>query len=379
MKLLILNYEFPPLGGGAGNATKNIATEMAGLGHDIAVITTWFPGLPMDEVKDGYRVIRVKSLRKRKDQSNLLEMMDYVFRAIGAGSVLLKTQKYDKVVSFFAMPTGLAALYFKLRFKIPYILSLRGGDVPGFLPKNLKWHHRISWPLTKIIWRGADKIIANSEGLRKLAAITGDKLGKKIDMIPNGVNTEEFTPAQELSRSNEILFIGRLVEQKGVTYLLKAISDISKGANPIKDIDLCVVGDGPLMGALKAEAMSLGVSEKVSFLGWLGRDRLADRYRKARLFALPSFEEGMPNVVLEALASGLPIVASNVAGNDELVKDGINGILISDKEKIALPISSLLLDYEKCKRFGEASRRFALERGWRSVAESYIETIVSNK
>ena len=133
------------------------------------------------------------------------------------------------------------------------------------------------------------------------------------------------------------------------------------------------------MGALKAEAMSLGVSEKVSFLGWLGRDRLADRYRKARLFALPSFEEGMPNVVLEALASGLPIVASNVAGNDELVKDGINGILISDKEKIALPISSLLLDYEKCKRFGEASRRFALERGWRSVAESYIETIVSNK
>ena len=100
MRILLINYEFPPLGGGAGNATQNIARQLALLGHKVLVFTTWFSGCLLDETIDGYRVVRVKSKRLHVDRSNIFEMFHFAWRAIIEGRSIVKEFNPDITISF---------------------------------------------------------------------------------------------------------------------------------------------------------------------------------------------------------------------------------------------------------------------------------------
>jgi len=104
MRLLLINYEFPPLGGGAGNATQNIARELAHAEHSVLVLTTWFHGCAEDEMVDGYRLIRLRAKRSRADRSNIFEMFHFAWRAIIDGRDVVKEFKPDATISFFAIP-----------------------------------------------------------------------------------------------------------------------------------------------------------------------------------------------------------------------------------------------------------------------------------
>ncbi len=374
MNILILNYEFPPLGGGAGNATKNISKELVKLGHQVIVITTWFKDLPDEENVDGYKVIRLHSKRARKDRSNTLEMLHYVILAKRYTKRLVLVNKPDHIISFFALPTGLVAWYLNKKFKIPYTLSLRGGDVPGFLPKNLKRLHMLTMPFTNMIWKKAAHIVANSIGLKQLAEKTASHFNKKVECIPNGVDTDIFKPNQNQGKSNnfEVLFVGRLTEQKGATYLLKALAKMSGDKlEVVNTIHCTIIGDGPLRKTLESEAAELGIADRVSFIGWVDRDELPKYYQSSDVFVLPTSEEGMPNVVLEAMASGLPIITTNVAGNEELVHNSQNGILINNLRELSTAILELCNDRDKAGRYGQESRKLALQMGWNKIAEEY--------
>jgi glycosyltransferase involved in cell wall biosynthesis len=376
MKILILNYEFPPLGGGAGNTTKYISRELAKMGHSVTTITTWFSGLKEDEIVDGYRLIRLRAIRKRKDRSNVLEMFHYVFLAAKTAKHLVKNEKPDHVISFFAMPTGLIAWYLKRKFALPYTLSLQGGDVPGFLPKNLGTLHRLTAPLTKLVWRHADNIVANSDGLKELAEQTAKPLGKEVVCIPNGVDNAIFYPKENPTSPFKILFVGRLVEQKGITFLLKSLAQIKKRyANAYDQIETTIIGDGPLRGTLENETDELDIRAKVKFLGWIDRDVLPQIYRESSVFIMPSLEEGMPNVVLEAMASGLPIISTDNRGTNELVKNGENGIIIKDHSVLSSAILELIHDPNKRTNYAKSSRKLTEARGWDILARSYLELI----
>ncbi|MEK7464047.1 MAG: glycosyltransferase family 4 protein [Patescibacteria group bacterium] len=375
MRILLLNYEFPPLGGGAGNATKNIAREMTALGHSVCVVTAWFEGQSDDEVVDRYRVIRLHSLRKKKESSNLVEMLHFVWCAIRGSKSIVSEFKPEKVVCFFAVPTGIIGLYLKKKYKLPYIISLRGGDVPGFLPISLKYHHIISASVTNLVWKGSADIIANSKGLTTLAEKTALKFSKTVEYIPNGVNTKEFFPAQVVKDTSKLklLFVGRLVEQKGVTYLIKAVEQIILKNPSLKDAISCdVIGDGSLRESLEAEAKSKNLEHAFSFLGWASRADLPAYYQKADVFVLPSFDEGMPNVVLEAIASGMAIIATDIAGNDELVESGSNGFLYKDHKDLSEIIEKFIKDPDLRTSFGKASELKSQTFSWKMVAEKYI-------
>lgn len=378
MRILLINYEFPPLGGGAGNATQNIARQLALLGHKVLVFTTWFSGCLLDETIDGYRVVRVKSKRLHVDRSNIFEMFHFAWRAIIEGRSIVKEFNPDITISFFAIPSGFVAWYFKKKFGTPYIVSLRGGDVPGFLPENLKWHHIFSTPLTSLVWKNAKYIVANSEGLRILADKTASHYGKEVKMILNGVNKEVFKPLLRKAQNNttRILFVGRLTEQKGVTYIIDAVNEILKTRSAIKGNILCdIIGDGPLRKTLEEKVEGLGLSDTIVFRGWVTREKLPSFYQNADVFILPSSDEGMANVVLEAMASGLPVITTFVPGSEELVVAGENGMLVKDRTNLAPAILDFLDNRDKWQKMGRSSLERSKKFDWATVAGEYANLI----
>ncbi len=379
MNLIILNYEFPPLGGGAGNATRNIARELAQRGHVVTVITTGFENYPKFENVEGYDVVRLNARRERLDRSNTFEMMSYVVHAMWYLYKTLKNNRPDHILTFFALPTGIVSWFVKIFYNIPYSLSLRGGDVPGFLPKNLRNLHRITMPLTYIVWKGAHSIVANSRGLQSLAMRTASKIGKDVLYIPNGVDTSVFKPGNNVDKNLNLLFVGRLTEQKGVIHILNALYALKNDASIIQHIRCTIVGDGPLRNMLEEKSLELGVTQYVSFLGWIDRERLPEIYAGADVLLMPSSEEGMPNVILEALSSGLSIIATNVAGNEELVFNEKNGFLLNDVSKIPYFLTHLFHDRMALEKQKKYSRNIALEMGWGAVAESYQKILTYNE
>jgi glycosyltransferase involved in cell wall biosynthesis len=137
-----------------------------------------------------------------------------------------------------------------------------------------------------------------------------------------------------------------------------------------------IVGDGPLRAPLMAQAASLGV--RVEFSGWVDRADLPDHYQWADVLCLPSFEEGMPNVVLEAMAAGLPTIASDVYGMRDLVEAGQTGCLVAagDARGIARALERLAVEPELVRRMGERARAAAEPYAWSAVAAAYRRLLV---
>ena len=368
--ILVFNYEFPPLGGGAGNATQFICRELAHQGLDVAVVTSGFRGLPRIEKKDGYTVHRVKTMRRFLDRCSPVEMAVYVLSASLFAFKLVRCRRPAAVVAFFGIPCGPIAWLIKFFYKIPYIIALRGGDVPGFLSYDLAAYHRVLKPLIKFLWRKADRVTAVSRGLKNLANATDPFLPIKI--IPNGVDSNIFRPKEMSSPKGrlKLLFAGRLSRQKGVDLLISALRLL----DPALKVDVDIAGDGPERKALEILSRESRFSGSIEFHGWCSKDRLAELYRQADIFVLPSRDEGMSNVLLEALASGLPVVATKIAGNDEVIFTGRNGLLITPESPQALAdaISRVCTNMDLRMSLAKNCRQDAEKKySWSESAESY--------
>ncbi|MCX6023798.1 MAG: glycosyltransferase family 4 protein, partial [Chloroflexi bacterium] len=331
------------------------------------------PGAGARRSRGRHADLALSRLRSRLEQCSPAEMASFIFAAAVPAVRLARRLRPDVLHVYFGIPTGPVGWLAARITGAPYLLSLRGGDVPGFLPGELGMIHRLTAPLTSLVWGAAGAIVANSPGLRDLAQRSYAK--GHVQMTPNGVDTRFFTPP--ISRPDggplRLLFAGRLVEQKGVTYLLMALPAVAERLG--RSVELEIVGSGPLDVSLRAQAAALPPSVTVRFAGWLDRDRLAERYRAADAFVLPSFEEGMPNVVLEAMASGLPIVATDIYGNRDLVTDGDNGLLVPTASPDALADALVRLGADPATRWamGARSRTRAETQGWDRVAAAYLD------
>ena len=376
MKILLINYEYPPLGGGAGQATASLAREFAAAGHEPLVLTSRFAGQPALEETAGFRIRRVPVIRRRADRCTPPEMLTFLLSASFAALGSVRAWKPDAAIAFFGIPSGPVGLLLRLTGGVPYIVSLRGGDVPGFQPYDLALFHRLLGPVIRLLWKNAAAVVANSAGLRTLALRFAPEL--PVAVIPNGVDAQTFHPAAENERTSggpvRLLFVGRVVFQKGLDVLLRALADLPA---PLA-WELEIIGDGDQRAALTAEAARLGLAARITFAGWCDRARIAGRYRAADIFVFPSRDEGMPNVVLEAMASGLPIVATAIAGSEELVREGENGHLVpaEDAAGLTAALSRLIADPAQCRAMGRASRAIVeREYTWARVAASYLEML----
>jgi glycosyltransferase involved in cell wall biosynthesis len=176
-----------------------------------------------------------------------------------------------------------------------------------------------------------------------------------ICLIPNGVDTDLFCPSEstDLDRKR-IIFVGRLIYSKGVHVLLQALKLLIDDGI---DAQLDVVGDGPERARLEDLANSLGISGSIAFHGNLYG--VASLLQMSSVFVLPSFVEGLPNVVLEAMASGLPVVVTKVGGNPDLVNDGTNGVLVDADNPLQLrdALKELLENKDLAEKLGNEARK----------------------
>lgn len=373
-RLLLINYEFPPLGGGAANATDNTARELAALGAEVVVVTSAFAGLPRVERRaDGVEIRRIPTLRRRRDRSSVVEMLAFLASSLVMVPWIAARRRPDATIAYFGLPCGPAAWAVKALFGVPYVVSLRGGDVPGFQYDGISLYHRLAGPVIGWLWRRASAVVANSGGLADLARRFAPD--QPVAIIPNGVDAQCFTPAAVAvgaAGGLSLLFVGRVVRQKGLDVLFEALASLPPAL--LAGVTLRIVGDGPARPDLEAQAQRLGLSERIRFLGWLGRDELPAAYRSADAFVFPSRDEGMPNVVLEAMAAGLPVVATRIAGNRDLVVDGETGLMLDtdDVPALAAAIARLAGDAPLCRRLGEGGRRRVVDHfSWRAVASAY--------
>ena len=379
MKILFFNYEYPPLGGGAANATAQILSEYSKIPDLMVDLVTSSADAEFHEEKMGGNVT-VYKLPIGKNSQNLhfqsqKDLLVYAWKAYQFSQKLIAKNYYDLTHSFFTVPCGFLSWRVRKKHKIPYVISLRGADVPGYSDRFslIYW---ILKPIVKKIWKNAAAVVSNSEGLKKLARET--KPDQEISVIYNGVDVENFKPedrGRDMSKSSPFIITpgaSRLTARKGLKYLIEAVKDLS-GKYP--EIQLKIMGDGDARADLENLAKDLKIENYVKFLGRIPRGKTAPYYQEASVFVLPSLNEGMSNAMLEALASGLPIIATDTGGTKELVKDGENGYIIKmkDSDDIAEKIEKLINDSELRIKMGERSRQKALEMSWKKVAGKYFE------
>ncbi len=428
MRILIINYEFPPIGAGGGKASQKIAASLVEMGHTVRVITsrptqlyslsgniaaglgfgfwlyliyakfafnedlsdhgftilgtlliligfilrhtglTWeltnpIRGLKAVEFIEGVEVQRVPVLRQRQEYCSTWEMGTFVLSGLWHSLFQVRQFKPDVVHVFFGIPDGPIGWALKRVYGLPYLISLRGADVPSDEVKRFAKHYKILRPLVRWLWNDADALVSVSNGLREYAYETTPDL--PIDVIPNAIELSVFTPPRKRETTGpvKLLFVGRLNAFKNVESLLESINRLNEMG--VDNFELQLIGEGERRANLERLTVEKGLTRQVRFLGWLGRELLVERYRQADLFVTATTWEGMPNTVLEGMACGLPVVATRAAGLDQLVKEGINGYLvdINDSASLADRLASLI-DNRKI-----AEQEFA----WEYIAEQYVQ------
>lgn len=276
---------------------------------------------------------------------------------------IIHTHLYDPVVATF--PASFLS-------RIPHIATLH--DVYAIENNRGKQF------LLKLSSMFNSKIVAVSAHIIQHLDKSGILKRDSVVLVKNGVDlnlysstTHTMPSSLENVGSNDVLIasVGRLVAIKDYASLLRHFYSASKECSSLRMI---IIGDGPEMESLTRLALSLGIDDKVSFLGH--RDDVSSLLQQSDIFALASLSEGLSCSIIEAMASGLPVVATDVGGNSELIKDGINGYLINedDSNMFSQRLLELALDREKRIKFGSMSSAIAKsEFSTESMCNKYID------
>ncbi len=439
MRILIINYEFPPIGAGGGKASQKIAASLIEMGHTVRVITsrptqlytffgnlcvlsglgfwlyltyakfafnedlsdhgftilgtlllligfilrhtglTWeltnpIRGLKPLEFIDGVEVRRVPVLRQRQEYCSTYEMGTFLLSGLWHSLFQVREFKPDVVHIFFGIPDGPIGWMLKRVYALPYLISLRGADVPSDEVKRFAKHYKVLRPFVRWLWHDADALVAVSNGLRDYAFQTAPNL--PIEVISNAIELSVFSPP--LNRNGpgpiQLIFVGRFNAFKNVETLIEAVSRLKE--MDVADFELQLVGDGERRATVERRVVENGLTKQVHFLGWIDRKAIVERYQQADLFVSATTWEGMPNTVLEGMACGLPIVSSRASGLEELVNEGVNGYLVNINDPVALAdrMAKLINNPYERQRMGKESRKIAeREFTWDSIAEQYVK------
>ena len=264
--------------------------------------------------------------------------------------------------------------------KLPYIVSLRGSDVPLYDrdSRKLRILHALTRPLSHKIWCDASRVFAVSNGLGKLANASFPDI--HVGVIHNGVDVPDHNEprcAKSDDKQIRLICVSRLIPRKGIHNLLDTLAGLSD-----LDVHLTLIGAGPSEPALKALAESLHISHLVSFAGYCTPGEVDAHCLQSDIFVLPTHSDAFANVILEAMSAGLPVVASDVGGVAEAVVDGETGILVRPRQTddLAQAIRKLAEDAELRIRLGAAGKMrarkvFAWEKNARLHLKAYVNAI----
>ena len=378
MRVLLLNYEYPPLGGGAGNATRYIVDELAALREVSIDVVASSPAEFQTQPIGENATLHLLDVGKRGDNLHYQttgELLRFSRKALAYCRKLKEQKHYELCHAFFGIPCG----YIARRLRLPYIVSLRGSDVPYYSARFALADRLIFSRLSCRIWADAGAVVANSEDLKNLAGRTAPE--QNIQIIPNGVDTERFHPGAGAEVNESVqhgasagndsaptfraLTVGRLIPRKRIDLMLRALTQV-------RAVTLTVVGSGPEERALRELARELDVA--VDFLGARPAEELPALYRRHDLYISAAEHEGMSNSLLEALASGLPIITTDTGGARSLIAG--NGEIVSRATPADLgrAVESICTtDPATRAAMSRRSREIALQYSWSEVAQQYLK------
>ena len=361
MRILMMCYEFPPLGGGAGRVVNGLCRQLARSGDEVTVMTMRYRGLPPDNKLDGFHVRRIPCVRLKKYYCTIPEVATYLASGFIFAMRLVRSYKPDIIHAHFIFPDGLIARVASFYSRVPYLITAHGTDVPDYNPHRARSMHR----LMSFIWRktaqSAGNVICPSLGIRRLVKLHAPDARTRV--IPNGYEINRFRRSH---KKNRIIAVSRLLERKGIQYLIQAVADT--------DIhwEIVIAGDGPYMEEL--QQMAKAAKSKIHFAGWLenGSDKLNSLYESSSIFVFPSEAENFPICLLEAMLSRNAIITTQGTGCEEVV--GSTALLVPSKDPRAIreALDELMKNDELRIRLAELAHTRARKLfDWSMVAKKY--------
>lgn len=366
MRILVVIYEFPPIGGGGGKAAQEICEGLAARGHELQVLTSHFDGLPRLEERPNLTIRRINARRRHPFQAGLETMFSYMVHAAALGTRLARRWKADLIHVHFAVPCGASGWWISRRTNIPYVLTTHLGDVPGGSPhKTAKWFKWVK-PFTPPIWKDAARVAAVSRYTRQLAL---KHYPVEINVIHNGVDLQAVKPASlEPHDVPGIVFAGRFVEQKNPLQIIRTLARL-------EDLPwrCTLVGDGALRPQMEAEIHRHQMQDRFSLPGWVSPAQVLEQYEHSDILFMPSRAEGLPVAGVEAMAMGLALVLGSAGGNLDLVEQGVNGWLVDtdDTDGFEQALRVLLTDRAALRNARQQSHTLAERFDIRHVVDAY--------
>jgi colanic acid/amylovoran biosynthesis glycosyltransferase len=312
----------------------------------IAVVRNWF--LPISETFIYSELVNLKTFtpivccKKRMNRKQYPFDPIYQFKKVEELYEILSTQNVKMIHARFGV-TGAELLDIKQELGIPMLTSFHGFDLPTNMRTKEKYNGRL-----ELLFKEGDAFTVTSNNMKKILVEFGCPK-HKIFVHHSGIDIGKFSfKKREFPEDGMItlLSVGRLVEKKGMKYLIEAVSQVYEQYPHIR---LRIAGEGPLRNELEAQVKQLKLEDVVEFLGESSHEDIIREMQQAHMFALASTtssdgnQEGIPNVLKEAMASGLPVVSTKHAGIPELVRDGKSGFLVPERDTTAMADSLLQL------------------------------------
>jgi glycosyltransferase involved in cell wall biosynthesis len=357
LRILFVNYEYPPLGGGGGIVNAWLAEELA-MRHDVTVLTSKAFNLPDSDVVNNVEIIRCPTLfRKDKATASFPSMATFVISGLLEGRKLVRHRDFDIINTHFAVPTGPVGAWLSGIADTPNVLSVHGGDLYDPSKWTSPHRHGSLRYVVRRVTRAADAVVGQSKNTNENLCRFFDSSAKP-ELIPLGIPRPPPSTASrgELGFDTDdtiLVTVGRLVGRKQVSQLVSLVRQLAD-----KKLRLVVIGDGPQLSALEQQAAQFDIADQVTFAGFVSDQKKVDLLAASDIYVSTSQHEGFGLVFLEAMAQGLPVVCYNHGGQTDFLVDRINGAIlpVNDTAAFASSVDELVKDPERRKAISARNR-----------------------
>ena len=378
MKILMLTWEYPPrIVGGIARVVHDLSKRLIKDGHEVTVVTYRDNAdVPEYENDKGVNVYRVDNYMIHPN--NFIDwIMQLNFNMLSKATEIINKEGGFDVIHAHDWLVTFAAKSLKNAYDIPIVATIHAteaGRNSGIHDETQRYINETEWLLTY----EATEVIVNSNYMKneiqRLFGLPFDK----INVIPNGINLSNFTGIErdydfrrQYAMDNEkiILYVGRLVYEKGVQHLIAAMPKILSNYH---DAKLIIAGRGGMMDELRAEASNLGLNDKIYFTGYLNSKQVQKMYKCADVAVFPSTYEPFGIVALEAMLAGVPTVVSDVGGLDEIVTHGVDGMksYAGNANSIADSVTALLYDHQLATNVSKKAKQKVKDQfNWEKIAQ----------
>ena len=392
-KILLLTSSYPS---NTGTDTRSFMSDLAyvlSCHYRVSVLCPHQAGLPYREERNGLTIIRFpywfpSSGEQLNKAGGLLssiaesplvsiQIIPFCICQFFMTWRIMRREHIDIIHSHWLIPQGLVAGILHFFTGVPHISSVHGTDI------HLISSHRIMHPVLRFIAHSSQCITANSSHTAKLLSAIVKAEECKIQVLPMGIHASEYDRPNSKNltwdrNKKVILFVGRLIRWKGVQTLIISMKEVKR---VWPESRLVIIGEGPMREELEEVAAGNQVSSSVIFLGRQEKEVLLSYYKNSDVFVLPSIvyqdqTEGLGVVLLEAMASGIPVIGSNTGGIPDIITDGVNGTLVppGNPDALAEAIINIFSDRELADNFRKAGIKTVQERfSWDGIVKQFIK------